>query len=75
MRVLRGFLRFWYDFIVGDDPKIAAAVVAVLVLGAVLVAGIGASGPLFVLGLTALLLVGFTVAMVIDVGASRRRHS
>jgi hypothetical protein len=38
MRLLRGFGRFWYDFIVGDDWRIAFGVVAVLAAGAVLVA-------------------------------------
>jgi hypothetical protein len=36
--LLRGFLRFWYDFIVGDDWRIAAGVVLVLAAGAALVA-------------------------------------
>jgi hypothetical protein len=29
---LRAFLRFWYDFIVGDDWRVALAVVAALAL-------------------------------------------
>ena len=32
MRALRSFLRFWYDFVVGDDATIAVGVV--LALGA-----------------------------------------
>ena len=38
MRLLRGFGRFWYDFIVGDDWRIALGVVVVLAAGALLVA-------------------------------------
>ena len=38
LRLLRGFLRFWYDFIVGDDWRIALGVVLVLGAGAALVA-------------------------------------
>jgi hypothetical protein len=38
MSVVRGFLRFWYDFVVGDDWRIAAGVVLVLAAGALLVA-------------------------------------
>jgi hypothetical protein len=38
MRFVRGFGRFWYDFVVGDDWRIAAGVVLVLAAGAVLVA-------------------------------------
>jgi len=30
MRALRGFFRFWYGFIVGDDATIAAGVVVAL---------------------------------------------
>ena len=36
MRYITGFLHFWYDFIVGDDWTIAAAVVLTLVLLAAL---------------------------------------
>jgi hypothetical protein len=38
MRFVRAFGRFWYDFIVGDDWRIAAGVVVVLAAGAGLVA-------------------------------------
>jgi len=38
MRYVVGFGRFWWDFIVGDDWRIAAGVAVVLALGAVLVA-------------------------------------
>ncbi len=72
-RFVRGFGRFWYDFIVGDDAKIAVAVVVVLVLGALLVGVAGARGTGVVAGLAALLLVAFTIAMLVDVGAARRR--
>jgi hypothetical protein len=36
MRVLRSFLHFWYDFIVGDDATIAVGVVVALVATAIL---------------------------------------
>ena len=38
MKLLRGFGRFWYDFVVGDDWRIAVGVVLVLGAGALLVA-------------------------------------
>jgi hypothetical protein len=38
VRFARGFARFWWDFVVGDDWRIAAGVVVVLAGGAVLVA-------------------------------------
>jgi hypothetical protein len=31
-RRFRAFLRFWYDFVVGDDWRVAVAVVAALAL-------------------------------------------
>ena len=37
MRFARGFLRFWWDFVIGDDWRIAAGVIAVLGAGALLV--------------------------------------
>lgn len=42
MRSLVGFGRFWYEFIVGDDWRIAAGVTVVLAIGAgVEAAGLG----------------------------------
>ena len=38
MRFLRGFGRFWFDFVVGDDWRIALGVVLVLGAGALVVA-------------------------------------
>lgn len=35
---MRTFARFWYDFVVGDDWRIAAGVLVVLAIGAALVA-------------------------------------
>jgi hypothetical protein len=37
VRFLVGFGRFWYEFIVGDDWTIAAAIVAALIVTSVLV--------------------------------------
>jgi hypothetical protein len=45
-RLAAGFLRFWWDFIVGDDWRIAVGVIAVLAVGALLVSGGGASDQL-----------------------------
>ncbi len=74
-RFVRGFFRFWYDFIVGDDPKLALGVALVLGLGAFLVYGADDPGPALVVGLAVGLLVAFTVAMSIDVSRHRRRGS
>jgi hypothetical protein len=36
MRHVIAFMRFWYDFIVGDDPRLAAGIAAGLALTALL---------------------------------------
>jgi hypothetical protein len=46
MRVVAAFARFWWDFIVGDDWRIAVGVVVVLGLGALLVSASDASAAL-----------------------------
>lgn len=43
MRFALGFGRFWWDFVVGEDWKIAAGVVVVLAVGALLVSETGLS--------------------------------
>jgi hypothetical protein len=39
MRWLRGFGRFWWEFVVGDDPLAAAAIVVAIGATAAIVAG------------------------------------
>jgi hypothetical protein len=69
MNILRGIYRFAYDFVIGDDWKIAAAVVTALVVGfGMLVAGVAV--PAVVLATAVLLAVAFTAAMFIDVRGS-----
>lgn len=73
MRFLRGFGRFWYDFIVGDDWKIAAAVVAALATGATLAAGgIGAGGRLLAPLVAGGVVVAFVTSLLVDVRQHRR---
>jgi hypothetical protein len=57
MSVVRAFGRFWFDFIVGDDWRIAAGVVAVLAVGATLAAAgaRGAVGPAVAAGIVGVL--------------------
>jgi hypothetical protein len=71
MRFLRGVGRFVYDFVIGDDWKIATAVAVALLVGVmVLVAG----APPLATALVTTGLVGgaFTVAMVVDVRRGSR---
>jgi hypothetical protein len=58
MRWVVGFGRFWWDFVVGDDWKIAAGVAVVLAAGGVLVAYTSASDTVIsLLGGAGILLV------------------
>ncbi|KOG59830.1 MULTISPECIES: hypothetical protein [Streptomyces] len=67
MSLLKSFGRFWYDFIVGDDWKIAVAVVLALALLLVALSiGLFADAGLAVLG-GVLLMAAFTVSLIIDV--------
>ncbi len=72
MTVLRGIGRFVYDFVIGDDWKIAAGVVGALLVGALLLV---ADVPPEVTALVTAGLAGaaFTAAMVVDVRRSLRR--
>lgn len=66
MRYLKAFGQFWYDFIIGDDYKIAVAVVAALLVSLALMmwTGLG-DGALIVLA--GLLVMGcFSLSLVID---------
>ena len=72
MRVLRGIGRFVYDFVIGDDWKIATGVVGALLVGALLLV---ANVPAGVTAVVTAGLVGaaFTGAMVVDVRRSLPR--
>jgi len=66
VKYLKAFGRFWYEFIVGDDPKIAIAVVIALALtaGALAVSLFGDTGLVLLGGV---LIVGaFAISLVID---------
>lgn len=66
MKFLKSFGQFWYDFIIGDDWKIAVAVViAVGLLVAALRAHLFGDTGLTVLG-GVLVVVAFSVTLVID---------
>jgi hypothetical protein len=70
VNILRGIYRFLYDFIIGDDWKIAAAVITALTIGLLLLAA-GLPTTATVITTAALVATAFTIAMLIDV---RRSH-
>jgi uncharacterized membrane protein YGL010W len=65
MRVLSAFARFWYDFIIGDDWKIAVAVIVALAISVALLRADTSTAVLApVTGL--LVMVTFVAALIID---------
>ena len=64
------FLRFWYDFVVGDDWKVAGMVATVLVAGAGAVATDLVPSAVLTLTIGALVALGFLAGLALDV---RRR--
>jgi hypothetical protein len=71
VRFANAFLRFWWDFLIGDDWRIAAGVVAVLGAGALLVAATdapdGVVAVLTALGIV-LVAIGSIVASALKAG-------
>jgi 1,4-dihydroxy-2-naphthoate octaprenyltransferase len=69
VKFLRGFYQFWYDFIIGDDWKIAVAVVLALGATAAVMAVVHSGGGSLtgwtVLG-GLLVLAFFVVGLLID---------
>ena len=60
MRYVKGFGRFWYDFVVGEDWRIAAGVVGALAAGA-----LALRAELFSDSLIAVLVVAAIVTVVV----------
>jgi hypothetical protein len=73
MKFIKGFGQFWYEFIIGDDWKIATAVVIGL---AISVAGLKAnilSDRALAVAAAALIVVLFSLSLIIDVRPRRAR--
>ena len=64
---LRGFGRFWWDFVVGDDWKIAVGVLLTLFVGGALAASAATGADWLAPVIGGIALLAFVVEMVIDV--------
>jgi hypothetical protein len=71
MRILRELGRFWYELLVGDDWKIAVAVVAALALTAVVLTQTGASDHAVAVIGAVLVIAAFSLSVVLDVRGKR----
>jgi hypothetical protein len=72
VRYLTGFLRFWWDFIIGDDWKIAAGVALVLAVDAALVAATDLPNSVIAL-VGAIGIVSVAMASIVGGALSQRR--
>lgn len=73
MRTLRAFGRFWYDFVIGDDWKIAAGVVCALGLSWTALR-LRLLGDHWLAALSALAVMAFfALGLAVDVRGARRR--
>jgi hypothetical protein len=70
MKTLKAFGVFWYEFIIGDDWKIAVAVVLALAATYGLMAATGLSDHVIAIVGAILVMVCFSVSLVIDVRSS-----
>jgi len=70
MSLLRGFLRFWWDFVVGDDWKIAATVAAVLIVGGIVASGMATRGLWLAPVLGAAVALAFAAGLAVDLRRS-----
>ena len=66
---MKAFGRFWWDFLIGDDPMIAVSVVVVLAAGAFVVAH--SSGRWAAVAVAGALVAAFAAAVVLDVRHKR----
>jgi hypothetical protein len=74
MRFVKGFARFWFDFVVGEDWRIAAGVVTVLGLGALALRAELVSGQLLAV-LVAAAIVALVMLSVLGAGYGRTTRS
>ncbi len=71
MNFLRAFGHFWYDFLIGDDWKIAAYVVGLMVVVGLLVAhSVLGDTVTLVLG-TGTLMILFAIGVAVDARKAR----
>ncbi len=68
MNAVAGFGRFWWDFVVGDDWRIAAGVLACLATGAVLVSATDASDAV----VSVVVAAGIVAAVALDLATVAR---
>lgn len=75
MKVLRGLWRVMVDLVIGDDPKIAVAVVLALAVASAVVMSGEAPAGLVTVGGAVLVGAAFTASLYLDTRHLTRRRS
>jgi uncharacterized membrane protein HdeD (DUF308 family) len=75
MRYVKQFGTFWYDFVVGEDWRIAVGVVGVLAGGALLVAADALSETLLAVFIAAAIMSVVVASVLLSSLADRRSSS
>jgi asparagine N-glycosylation enzyme membrane subunit Stt3 len=73
VNTLKAFGRFWYDFIIGDDWKIAVAVVSALTVVTLLLVGTSIGDHLLAVLGGAIIVVAFAISLAIDTRPRRTK--
>jgi hypothetical protein len=73
VKALKAFGRFWYDFIIGDDWKIAVAVVSALAVVSVLLVRTSIGDHLLAVLGGLLIVAAFAVSLRIDTRPRRSK--
>lgn len=73
MRAIKAFGRFWYDFIIGDDWKIAVAVVSALAVVTVLLVGTSIGDHLLAVLGGVLIVTAFAISLAVDTRPRRSK--
>jgi hypothetical protein len=66
MRVVKVLGDFFFDLIIGDDPKIAVAVAVSLLVAAVVLLATAVPGSVVVVAGAVIVVLAFTVVLVVD---------
>ena len=72
MKFLKAFGRYWYDFIIGDDWKIAAAVLSALLALFIIEKNNVISGWWLSIAGATLIMSFFSISLIIDVRSKSR---
>jgi len=73
VKAIKAFGQFWYDFIIGDDWKIAVSVVSALAVLAVLLLGTSIGDHVLAVVGGVLIVTAFAISLAVDTRPRRSK--